>query len=116
MVLKQYKQAIHHVFETLKSHHALMPTGIERQFILDDENGHYQILDVGWESQKFIHDIMVHIDIKQDFIWLQADNTDYGIAEALLEQGIPKNRIVLGFHAPFKRKFTGFATGQELPA
>jgi hypothetical protein len=29
----------------------------------------------------------------------------------LVRFGIPKDKIVLGFQAPFKRKFTEFATG-----
>jgi hypothetical protein len=111
MVLKEWQQAIHTVFQTLKSYDTQMPQGIERQFIMDDQNGHYQILDLGWENQNPVYDIMVHIDIKQNLIWVQADNTNHNIVEALLEQGVPKNQIVLGFHAPYKRPFTGFATG-----
>jgi XisI protein len=116
MALKKWQRAIHAVFDELKSHNTLLPDGLERRFIVDDHNGYYQILDLGWEDQKFVQDIMVHIDLRQDFIWVQADNTTHGVVEALLEQGVPKNRIVLGFHAPYKRPYTGFATGQEVPA
>jgi hypothetical protein len=53
----------------------------------------------------------VQIDVKNNLVWLQEDNTDYGVAEALVNAGIPKESIVLGFHAPYKRPYTGFATG-----
>ncbi|NEP33849.1 element excision factor XisI family protein, partial [Moorena sp. SIO3B2] len=35
--------------------------------------------------------------------------TEDGIAGELLEAGIPKERIVLGFKSPGVRKHTGFA-------
>ena len=116
MALKKWQPAIHAVFKKLQDYQTLMPEGLKREFIVDDLGGHYQILDVGWENQKPIRDIMVHIDLKNDFVWVQADNTDHGIVDALLELGVPQNRIVLGFHAPYKRKFTGFATGLEISA
>jgi hypothetical protein len=31
------------------------------------------------------------------------------VAEKLVELGIPKTDIVIGFHSPFKRKFTEYA-------
>ena len=42
-------------------------------------------------------------------IWLQQNNTDILIADELIENGIPKDKIVLGFIAPSERLSTGFA-------
>ncbi|MEA5566929.1 element excision factor XisI family protein [Anabaena sp. UHCC 0399] len=50
-----------------------------------------------------------HVDIKNDKIWIQRDGTKIGIANELIAAGVPKEDIVLGFHAPYKRQFTGFA-------
>ena len=36
--------------------------------------------------------------------------TDQRVANELVEAGVPKQDIVLGFKAPYKRKFTDFAT------
>ena len=116
MALNQLQRSIHAVFDGLRSHKIMLPTGLERQFLLDDQNKHYQILDIGWDGMQPVLDVMVHIDIKQDFVWVQADNTDHGIVDALLEKGVPQNRIVLGFQAPYKRALTGFAVGNEIPA
>jgi hypothetical protein len=33
----------------------------------------------------------------------------FSIANAFLERGVPKSDIVLGFHSPYRRQFTGFA-------
>jgi len=36
--------------------------------------------------------------------WIEEDMTEDGIATALLEQGIPKRDIVLGFQPPYIRE------------
>jgi hypothetical protein len=51
----------------------------------------------------------LHLDIKNEKIWIQHDGTEGGIADELIEHGAPKQDIVLAFHSPFKRQFTGFA-------
>ena len=35
--------------------------------------------------------------------------TDVDFAEELVEMGVSKTDIVLGFHSPFKRQFTEYA-------
>jgi len=51
----------------------------------------------------------VHIDIKNGKIWIQHDGTERGVANDLVEWGVPKEDIVLAFHAPYRRQYTGFA-------
>ncbi len=49
------------------------------------------------------------MDIKNGKIWIQHDGTKDGVADDLVELGVPKEDIVLAFHPPYKRKYTGFA-------
>lgn len=42
-------------------------------------------------------------------MWIQYDGIEEGVANALVEAGIPSDRIVLGFHPQELRKYTGFA-------
>lgn len=42
-------------------------------------------------------------------MWVQRDGTEYGVTNDLVEVGIVKSDIVLGFHEPSVRKHTGFA-------
>jgi hypothetical protein len=41
--------------------------------------------------------------------WIEHDLTEEGIATELLREGVPKEDIVLAFHAPEMRKYTEFA-------
>jgi len=82
---------------------------IERQIIFDDKNDHYLLFSTGWIGDERIHGCTIHIDIKDGKIWIQDNRTEIDIANDLVELGVPKEDIVLGFHAPYKRPYTGFA-------
>jgi len=84
---------------------------VEVQVVADVEHDHYQLVHVGWQNNRRIYGCILHIDIKDDKIWIQHDGTEIGMANELVALGIPKEHIVLGFQAPYKRQFTDFAAG-----
>lgn len=79
------------------------------ELVFDNERGRYVVMSVGWDKTKRVHGSIVHIDIIGDKVWVQRDGTDYGIVNTLEEAGIPKDRIVLGFHPEDVRPLTGYA-------
>lgn len=80
------------------------------QLIFDSERDSYMLYRTGWKEElKRIHFCVFHIDIKDDKVWVQEDATDFDLVGELEAQGIPKEDIVLAFHAPYKRPFTGYA-------
>lgn len=81
----------------------------EIQLLFDKERHHYQVLNIGWQEQKRIYGVIIHVDLKDNKIWIQRDGTEIGIANQLIAFGVPKQDIVLGFHAPYKRSFTEFS-------
>ncbi|MEL6138735.1 MAG: XisI protein [Cyanobacteria bacterium J06628_6] len=87
-----------------------IPSKTEVQLVCDTESHHYQVLHLGWQDLHRVYGCIVHVDIKDDGkIWIQRDGTETGIANELTAAGVPKTDIVLAFHAPYKRKLTGFA-------
>lgn len=82
---------------------------IESEVILDDSCGHYELMRSGWHGTRRIHGSAIHIDIRDGKVWIQHDGTPDGIADILVERGIPKDRIVLAFQSPRMRKYTDFA-------
>ncbi|PSF38415.1 XisI protein [Aphanothece hegewaldii CCALA 016] len=98
--------------EILKRHsYNDLDNGTEVQLIFDKENHHYQVIHLGWQEQRRVYGCIVHVDLKNEKIWIQRDGTEIGIANELVAAGVPKHDIVLGFQAPYKRKFTDFAFG-----
>ena len=49
------------------------------------------------------------MDVRGDKVWIQRDGTEDGIAEELVDAGIPRDHIVLAFHHPSSRPYTDYA-------
>ena len=106
--LKQYRQWIQQV---LAEHNKYKPAyGDLDQFTVFDQQGdHYQLITIGWEGDRRIFSCLVHIDVKDEKIWIQHDGTEVGIANELTALGVPKQSIILGYQDPDARKLTEFA-------
>jgi hypothetical protein len=84
-------------------------SGVETQLVFDTERDHYQLWQVGWQGEHRIRGCVVQIDLKDGRIWVQYDGTETGLVPELLKAGVPKEDIVLAFHAPSRRQHSGFA-------
>jgi len=106
--LEQYRKVIQALLTEYASYKSLNPE-IEREFICDTIQDRYLVVSFGWEKSRYIHSCSVHMEIRNGKIWIQYNMTDTDFAEELVELGVPKTDIVLGFHSPFKRQFTEYA-------
>ena len=104
----EYRRHIQRVLDTYGSFD-LGDDGIELEIVSDTQHDHYQLVTVGWQGERRTYGCILHMDIKNDKIWIQHDGTEVGIANELVEMGVPKSAIVLAFHSPYKRPYTGFA-------
>jgi hypothetical protein len=75
----------------------------------DRTNNHFMLLWVGWHGQRRVHNVILHLDIVDNKIWIQADNTPNGVAPELEEAGIAKEQIVLAFYPLEHRQHTSYA-------
>jgi hypothetical protein len=107
--VNQYRQYIRTILNEYSQYKPAFGD-VELEVISDKENDHYQLLSVGWNKLQRIHGTILHIDIRNEKIWIQQDGTEEGIANRLIEYGVPRDDIVLAFHPPYKRRFTSFAT------
>lgn len=103
-----YRESIKRVIRSVAE---FLPTeeGVRIETIFDDADGYYELLSIGWSHQRRIHSTLVHIDLHDGKVWVERDGTNLEIVQDLLDMGIPKEHIVLGFHPPDQRKFTDFA-------
>lgn len=84
-------------------------SSIQDKTLFDRMTDSYAIIEEGWENGSRVHEILIHLEISNGKIWIQADNTDLAIARELENAGIPKSDIVLGFHPPDVRPYTEYA-------
>lgn len=82
---------------------------VATELIFDTVRDSYQLVHVGWHGDRHIYGCILHLDIRDGKIWLQHNGTENDIAAELVEMGVAKTDIVIGFHSPFKRQFTEYA-------
>jgi hypothetical protein len=68
--------------------------------IFDDAQMRYMVLRVGWNDQRRIHLCLVHIDIQDDMIVIQANNTEDALDDELVALGVPREKICPGILPP----------------
>ncbi len=82
---------------------------IDAYLFFDSDRGHYQVFHAGWDEHQRIFGALIHIDLVGEKIWIQYDGTEVGVANELIDLGVPKQDIVLAYHSPFMRQYDGFA-------
>ncbi len=83
--------------------------GIETLAICDETGGNYMLVELGWQPPKRIYNVIVHLRMREDKIWVEQDWTERGVARDLLEAGVPPVDMELGFQPPEMRPYTDLA-------
>ncbi|MGL5063876.1 MAG: XisI protein [Microcoleus sp.] len=106
--INQYRQIVQ---EILIAHGQIKPAygEIKMGVLFDIDRDRYQVLRAGWLQKKRVYGVLIHIDLREEKLWVQYDGTEVGVANELIEAGIPKTDIVLAYHSPFIRQYDGFA-------
>ena len=81
----------------------------EVYLIADEKSDDYILMELGWQGDKKIQVMRVFARIRNGKIYIEEDWTEDGIADDLLDTGVPKEDIVLAFHPPNMRQYTEFA-------
>lgn len=79
---------------------------IRDEVIIDEAQGHYELIQVGWSGAYRVHGAVLHLDLRDGKVWVEHDGI--GIVPELVEAGIPKQDIILAFKHPDVRPHTGY--------
>ena len=70
---------------------------VQIEHIFDRERDRYLLVETGWDDGDRIYGTLLHIDIIDNKLWIQKDQMDESVANELIDAGIKKDYIVLGF-------------------
>ncbi|MBI3958122.1 MAG: XisI protein [Chloroflexi bacterium] len=106
--IAKYRQIIKDVITKYAQFYPAYGT-IDVETIFDEAKDHYEMMYVGWQKHRRVHGCVLHIDIRGGKVWIQHDGTEDGVAEELVEAGIPRDHIILAFHPEDVRQYTDYA-------
>lgn len=107
--ITQYQQILSDLLAEFASYKKTLTPGIQSYALVDKDKQHYQLLSIGWHNDQYVYTVAFHFAIIGKKIWIQQNNTDIMIAQELMEHGVPKSDIVLGFVPEKARSFSGYA-------
>lgn len=107
--VKSYQNIIVTLLEEYAAIPPSYPTMLRDELIIDTQRNHFQLLTVGWEDDQFVHEAIFHLDIIDGKVWIQQNNSEAKLTDELIERGVLKSDIVLGFQHPAMRAYSGFA-------
>lgn len=107
--INHYQRIITTLLEEYAAIPPSYPTTLRDELIIDTQRNHFQLLTVGWEGDRFVHEAIFHLDIIDGKVWIQQNNSEAKLTDELIERGVLKSDIVLGFQHPAVRVHSGFA-------
>ena len=100
------------IIQQIIAHHAEQSPShgqIETIPVCDAAHDNYLLVDVGWDHSGRVYAVIFHLSLRNAKIWIEQDGIEDGIAQELVEAGVPKEDIVLAFYRPERRAITEFA-------
>jgi hypothetical protein len=77
----------------------------------DDKRGQYLLFTDGWKEDIRDYGCFMHIQVREDgLIYIRRDGTDLDIGQQILETGVQKKEMIIGFHSPMMQAWSEFAT------
>lgn len=90
-------ETYHQIVQDLLTKYSKIPylhDHLTDETIFDQDAGRDLLVTVGWQGRKRINTIVLHLDVRNDQVWIQCNNTDQDIEQELVEAGIPKTAII----------------------
>jgi len=91
------------LIENILREHTRVPYAhgdIRLETVFDRTSDRYLVMLVGWDGILRVHGCLIHVDLLDGKFWVQRDGTEYGVARQLLDAGVLREQIVIGFHPP----------------
>lgn len=102
--LNHYRQTIQDLL-TEKAQHKPIGGDIEPETVFDPTTDRYLLIHLGWNDQQRIYYCVLHLEIRDQKIWIQQNQTDSSITQELIEKGIPPHDIISGLQPAYIREY-----------
>jgi XisI protein len=79
------------------------------QLIFDLDRDRYLVMHNEWRGENRIYGCAMQLDIIDNQIWIQQNNTEIYVDRELIQRGVPPKDIILGFRSPSIRQLLAAA-------
>ena len=102
--MMMYRSVVVNVLEEYHRLNLQAESELESMLVCDDHSQNYLLVLAGWQGQKRIKQVQLHLRLRTNQVWIEEDWTEDGIMGDLIRSGVDRESIVLGFLPPQVRK------------
>lgn len=106
--LKKYQQILTTFFTERAAIQDAQRNGLKAHLVINNDNTDFVLLKMGWKDKLFVHTVTFHIEIKEGKAWIYENKTDIDLAKILVDMGIAKEDIELGYLPPILRQYAEY--------
>jgi len=107
--IKKYSKILQNFFEKREQIQNRQSNGLKGHLLINGSKTDFILIKMGWRQKLFVHAVVFHLTIKNNKIWIYENKIDIDVAKILVEKGVAKKDIVLGFLSPTLRGFSDYA-------
>ena len=100
------KQVISRYAQFVPSH-----GNIRLDTVFDDEQGHYALMQVGWDRGHRVRGNLIYVIVQSDQVQIEYDGIEQGITKDLIKSGISPEKLVLAYSTDHKTVTTAGQNG-----
>jgi hypothetical protein len=93
--LTKYRNAVRQALTHFTKGTYLPPQHLKDVTLFDPVNDRYAVITQGWDKGEYVNELTAEVDIVDGKVLIQFNNTDIGIKQLLLENGVPESDIVI---------------------
>lgn len=93
-ISKKYKKIISEYCKYFIDNHFIVKGEVKASTVIDEDAQIYILTALGWENEYlFVYDILFHIEIIDEKVCIQLNDTNISIGDELIERGIGRNDL-----------------------
>ncbi len=93
--LTKYRNAVRQALTHFTKGTYLPPQYLKDVTLFDPVNDRYAVITQGWDKGEYVNELTAEVDIVDGKVLIQLNNTDIGIKQLLLENGVNEWDIVI---------------------
>lgn len=82
---------------------------LQHYLVINKEETDFLVLLMGWYKRRFRHNVMYHLQLKDQKVHIYCINTDVDIAANLVEAGIPQSDIIIAFRPEYLQEKSDYS-------
>lgn len=95
--IEKYQKIIEKEVYFWKNHQSSEMPDVQFKVIVDEAKTNFIVVSMGWRKRVYEYNLLFHIELINDKIYVHEDTTGIGIVKQFINEGVNQDDIVLSY-------------------